>query len=221
MPDRKNGMVKFRKPFKLRYPKGQSFIEFALLLPLLIVLILAMVEFGFLMNNYMAILDATRNAARFSSDSLYNHRDGLTDCDTTTDFYMQTACIVIQELAQEQPTIELDPAKGDDIVITAIGVLGGTPPSITARFPSNIGWSYAQAITGTRNHSTSYTDAQITALLRNGTPSTGFIIVELYHNYDLKLGLSWLLPFLPNPIPFHSRAVMPLVSAEPTPTPEP
>jgi hypothetical protein len=52
-------------------------------------------------------------------------------------------------------------------------------------------------------------------------PSTGLVIVELTYTYDQKLKLPWITAFISDPVVLHNYALMPLVSAEPTPTPVP
>src|SRR5215813_10569018 len=44
--------------------RGQSFVEMALTMPLLITMLLGMVEIGFLANNYLILTDAVREAGR-------------------------------------------------------------------------------------------------------------------------------------------------------------
>ncbi len=49
---------------KLRNEKGQTFTELAMVLPILIVLVLAIAQFGVAFNNYLTLTDAARAAAR-------------------------------------------------------------------------------------------------------------------------------------------------------------
>jgi hypothetical protein len=200
-------------------------VELAILFPLLLILISGMVEFGFLMNQYLALIDSARNAARFSSDSYYWVRDASNDnCDpnageVTEDFFLQTACVALQELAQEQPNISLDLDKGDDIVISAFTVIGGASPRISARHPAENGWSYAERMTGSRNQFSSITSNEVASRLQAGAPNTGLLVVEVFYHYDHLLNLPWITAFLDNPLRLHSYSFMPLVSAEPTSTP--
>ena len=48
----------------IRSEKGQSLVEFALVAPLLIVIVFAVVQFGVLYNNYVTLTDAARTGAR-------------------------------------------------------------------------------------------------------------------------------------------------------------
>ncbi len=228
----------------------QSFVEIAIILPVLLMLITGLVEFGFGLLEYLGIQDAVRNAARYASDGAYNARDATyLDCTHTRDFYRQTACLVNQELRQERPLVHmndngtpddysddyLDPMHGDDIIISAFGILEGT--GVSARFPTEYGdqgWSYALDLTtnvlGTphRNAVSAFSSADVNSLWLNTdtnynhhTPSTGLVIVEVFYHYDQKLKLPWITAFLPDPLPLHFYTVMSLSSAEPTPTPYP
>ena len=48
--------------------KGQSLVEIAIAFPFLIMLLAGLVEFGFMLNYYLSLLDATREAARTYSN---------------------------------------------------------------------------------------------------------------------------------------------------------
>jgi hypothetical protein len=191
--------------------------------PVLLIVLSGLIEFGFMLNEYLALQDAARNAARFSSDGLYYARDGDYNCSTTRDFYRQTACLVNQELAQERPEIALDLGNGhDDIVISGFSVTQGV--GVTARHPgteAEAGWSEALDARTVRNQSSRLSIAAVNARLNGSAPSTGFISVEIFYDYDQKLNLPWITAFLSDPVLLHNYALMPLVSAEPTPTPIP
>ena len=108
--------------------RGQSMVELALLFPVLLILLSGLIEFGFILNEYLSLMDAARNAARFAADGLYYEHDNTStiigDMDQysivcvgdpndssvipTQHFYRQTACLVNQELRQEAPTIALN-----------------------------------------------------------------------------------------------------------------
>jgi hypothetical protein len=221
-----------------KFSRGQGLIETALLFPILLIVLSGLVEVAVMLNEYLALQDATRNAARFSSDGDYKYRDASHDCSLTRDFYRQTSCLVNQELRSERPMIQmadngtpgdysddyLDPNNHDDIVVSAFALLGGT--GVTARFPweaGELGWSYAEdlPIYMARNASSSFSSNYVTTHLISSAPSTGVLLVEVFYNYKQKLKLPWITAFIPDPLPFHIYAFMPLVSAEPTATPRP
>ena len=48
----------------LKNEKGQSLVEFAILLPLLLLLLMGILEFGIMLNSYLTINNASREGAR-------------------------------------------------------------------------------------------------------------------------------------------------------------
>lgn len=123
---------KFAKPFRRKRnerskTRGQSMVELALLFPVLLILLSGAIEFGFILNEYLSLMDAARNAARFAADGLYYEHDNIStvigsmenypivcvgdpsdpSVQPTQHFYRQTACLVNQELIQEAPTIAM------------------------------------------------------------------------------------------------------------------
>jgi Flp pilus assembly protein TadG len=49
---------------RLKREAGQAFVEFAIVLPLLVMLVMGIAQFGLAFHNYLAITDATRVGAR-------------------------------------------------------------------------------------------------------------------------------------------------------------
>lgn len=224
--------------------RGQSMVELALLFPVLLILLSGLIEFGFILNEYLSLMDAARNAARFASDGLYYENDAIrtditsmTDynsvCESTRHFYRQTACLVNQELRQEAPTITLnnngtesnsddyiDPLEGNDIIISAFSFTEGL--GITNRHPDVDGWSYAEDLGIDSDKSSSFTSSDVTDRMVSLTsPNTGYVLVEIYYYYDHLLKLPWITAVIDDPLLVHVYAFMPLTSAEPTPTPLP
>jgi hypothetical protein len=212
-------ILRARSASPSRHARAQSLVETALLLPILLLLLSGLIEFGFLLNRYLILLDAVRNAARFSSDSLYSAAFPDTGCDVGaisyphfTDFFGQTACLVVRELGNEQPSIQLDMAR-DDVIVSAFSVEAGVG---VGRHPAPFGengFSYFG------NHVSDMTSADVNAALDAGTPSTGLLLVEIWYNYDQVLALPWITAFMSDPVLLHLQTVMPLTSAEPTSTP--
>jgi Flp pilus assembly protein TadG len=71
---------------KWRSRRGQSLVEFALILPILLFLVLGMVEMGFAINHNTSIVTATRQGARVGSElvngSLVHHCSDATGAAT-------------------------------------------------------------------------------------------------------------------------------------------
>ena len=212
-------------------PHGQSFVELALVLLILALLLAGVVEFGYLLNNYLHVLDGAREAARYSSSS-----DPFFISPVANEFYYITAL----KAAQTMSPIRLGPANGDDILISIFSVTD----SSAVRFPSGApnGWSlcahYAGFTTYLASKGTSVPDAvsgpgwgsctagashfsasDIASRLVSGTPAAGVLLVEILYKYPQLLKLPVLTSVVPDPIPLYVYTIMPNASAEPTPTP--
>jgi len=57
-------VTNIRRKIQLRSEKGQSLTEFALALPILVLLLFAVIQFGIVFNSYVTLTDATRAGAR-------------------------------------------------------------------------------------------------------------------------------------------------------------
>ena len=214
---------------------GQSLVEIAILFPLLLMLLSGVLEFGFVLNQYLNLLDGAREAARFASDGDPTVRDpGNQNCKLslgpiTQDFFNQAACLA----QQVSLPIRLDPAR-DDVVISAFGVANG---AVVARYPSSpqdppsgsetsgewhlYGYGGGCLATADNCNPSKFSTARINTFLSGAAPNTGIVVVEIYFDYDQVLALPWITAFVPDPIHVHTYAIMPLVAAEPDPTPLP
>jgi Flp pilus assembly protein TadG len=52
------------KRFNFKNQQGQSMTEFALILPILVILLFGVIQFGIVFNNYITVTDAVRAGAR-------------------------------------------------------------------------------------------------------------------------------------------------------------
>ena len=52
---------------KTKKEKAQSFVELALVLPIILLILLGLVEVSFFISRYLDVMDLTREAARFAS----------------------------------------------------------------------------------------------------------------------------------------------------------
>jgi Flp pilus assembly protein TadG len=176
--------------------RAQSMVEFALLLPILLTLFLGMVEFGFMLNTYLSLLDATREAARAYSNSVPFTAVGVDDMD----FYINCANRVESSLAQHSP---LDSAY-DDVLVSVLAVQvneNTNPDTITSitRYPTSLN-NYSKW----GNYPTSpYDNTKITNYMTNygAEPvDAGLLIVEVYYGYEgtLQIATPLLKMFGPN-----------------------
>ena len=66
----------------IKNERGQTMTEFAFVLPILLVVLFGIVQFGIIFNNYVTLTDAARAASRKGAVSR-NASDPKGDCETT------------------------------------------------------------------------------------------------------------------------------------------
>lgn len=205
---------------RIRHPKrktfGQSIVEFAVLLPLLVMMLSGLIEFGFMLNYYLDIIDAAREAARFAAndDPLHNDATGVYQ-DPNPGFYLRTQTVALQSLTiGSGGQITLNPAT-DDVVISAFSVGGGSTSSVVEeRYPSGTG---EVSLYSNKNSELDVT-TDINPTLVAAAPNTGMVSVEIFYEYHMVLGLPWIRAFVPDPVTLYAYSIMPNVNVEPTPT---
>jgi Flp pilus assembly protein TadG len=189
--------------------RGQSFIELALTFTVLMLILGGVVEYGFVLNYYLDLLDGARESARFSSNGVPFYVDpatGVIDYSTLNlTFFTSTADLAIDVISP----ITLDPTT-DDIVISVFSKASG----VVTRYPAT-GWQLYV------NHTSQFSNAQVEGRLSAVAPDTGLLLVEIFYDYHLVLQIPFMTQFLGDPITVSSYAFMPLTAAEPTPTPKP
>ena len=209
--------------------RGQSLVELAVFLPILLMMLTGVVEFGILLNQFLNVLDGPREAARFAVD--YTPFAGAITTDNA-EFYRDVAGEAVHGI---QP-ITLN-ASIDDVVVSVFGISYSNPPTIT-RYPNNGHLAGESALDNTVGewhlygqgggcnpaavvtcHPSRYTGIQVrdrvTQTGGGDLPNKmGAILVEIFYNYPQTLKLPWL-EFIPYPIPVYTYTIMPLPAAEP------
>ncbi len=196
-----------------RKSRAQSLVEFAITLPVLLLLFSGLVEFGFALNYYLSLLDATRETARYWS----NFDPFLPNGSDNMDFYAQAAAMAranldpqVANTSYQGRRIILDSAT-DDVVITVFGYSASTG---VIRYPSSA--TAPDRSYHLFNNSTSmFTNAKIASQFASGSPNAGLLLVEVHYNYHQVMALPWLRPFVPNPLLLRAYTIMPISAAEP------
>lgn len=214
--------TKTQRPLKKRKSTGQSLVEFALLLPILLMLFSGMIEFGFMLNSYLSLLDSTRQAARLFANSTPFRLDTATN--TIVDdpnFSPSVALAVVDILAPAADPnarqIVMDTTR-DDVLVSVLRVnVDDNTQTISSieRFPEGSLFYSLYA-----NQMSAYEDLDIeNFMIQNGTTpvETGILIVEVYYGYKGILKLPWIEPFMNDdaPVLLHASTIMPLVAAKP------
>ena len=108
--------------------EGQAVVEFALVLPVLILIIVGIIEFGLLMNNYLVVTYAAREGARSAA------LGGTLTTVTTT---AKTAASTIDHGSLTVTMSPATPTAGSSVTVTVTNPVQFITPMIAAFFPSN------------------------------------------------------------------------------------
>jgi len=208
-----------------RKTRAQSLVEFAIALPVLLLLLLGMVEFGFMLNTYLSLQDAARAAARRYSTVNPFDADGNDDAT----FYQSAAEYVVETLAPSgDPAARQIPVDStrDNILISLIEVevTSSDPISLSlTRHP--LGTNYYK-LYGDTDPATGYADDRIQELLteNDAVPlNAGLLIIEIYYSYEgvINTPFTTLLMSEDNPVTLYTSAVMPTTYLKPLTTETP
>ncbi len=195
------------------------------MLPILLMMLSGLIEFGFALNFYLDIIDAARETARFSAndDPIRDDATG-NPMDPNPAFYDRAQDLAKQSLLSasdgriEWPEFAPEPVDCSDIhgdvVLSAFSVLGDT---VDKRFPVGSGDA---GVSMCGNYTSKMTIADANSTLSGAfIPNSGFVLIEIFYEYDMILGLPWITPFVPDPLVLYAYSIMPNTTVEPTPTP--
>jgi len=209
----------FAKKANLQKMKGQSLVEITMTLPILLILLSGLVEFGFMLNYYLAITDASREVARITSNWSHTYIDPVTD----NTFYEVGVAKVIYALEPDDandttrkvkilenrvncPTEKLEKGVCDNEIIISVYSIGEDSSVLVE--------SHHWDDTDIRQESR-FSAAVIQDRLADiDSTNAGAVVVEIFYNYEQVLGLPWL-EMVPDPFLLYAYTVMPLSSAEP------
>ncbi|MEN6328104.1 MAG: TadE family protein [Syntrophomonas sp.] len=91
--------------------EGQSLVEFAMVLPLLLLLLMGIIEFGRIISAYMVINNLAREGARFAAV-------GKTDSQITTLLFDERATLDQERLEVSFSPVYSDRVKGEPLKVT-------------------------------------------------------------------------------------------------------
>lgn len=191
-----------RWPFRAGSKKGrgQSIVEFALLLPLLLMMLSSLIEFGFILNEYLDLIDTTRETARFLADY---------DPFTGDDSFYTKGRDEMKVILDRAGWIKLNPAS-DDLIISVFSLTGD---SAITRYPGSDGWRLHG------NKASEFTSAEVLERISGKTthvpPNNGLVLVEIYYDYHMKMGLPWVSGIVGDTVTLHAFSFAPNPAAEP------
>ncbi|HKA26978.1 MAG TPA: TadE/TadG family type IV pilus assembly protein [Gaiellaceae bacterium] len=103
-----------KKRIQIRNEQGQTMTEFALVLPVLALILFAVIQFGIVFNNYVTLTDATRAGARKAAVS---RDDPNRDADVMAAVRSSATDLDGSKLSVSPPTSTWD--SGTDVTVTA------------------------------------------------------------------------------------------------------
>jgi len=210
-----------------RKSSGQSLVEFTLMLPILLMMLSGLIEFGFLLNYYLDIIDAARETARFAANDDPIRLDTTGQpVDKNPGFYDRGQDLAKQSLSSSSDdriqwpefipeAVDCSSINGD-VVLSAFSLIGNT---VGARYPLSEG---ENGVSMCGKYYSKLTTAEVNNILSGSViPNSGFVLVEIYYDYDYILGLPWITAVVPGPLTLYAYSIMPNTQVEPTPTPPP
>jgi Flp pilus assembly protein TadG len=98
----------------IRAERGQTMVEFAMVLPILCLLLFGVIQFGITFNNYVTLTDAVRAASRKAAVS---RQSGTRDADIQNALYDSAADLDKSKLPP--PTVTSTWQHGDPVTVCA------------------------------------------------------------------------------------------------------
>jgi Flp pilus assembly protein TadG len=206
---------------EIRKEKAQSFVEVAIFFPVLLIMLSGLVEFGFLLNQYLNLMDGPREAARAAAavkgvnSALYVNaaREAITAikpegiCYKTDDIYVSVYGLTCSGISCTANFVGQNHCTADGTCIADMkaSLPSGEEAQCAARTPIS--------------HSSQFNVTKIQTLVNGGAAisdfNSGVVVVELFYNYNQFLKLPWITVFVPDPLPISSYTMMPLPAAAP------
>lgn len=93
-----------------RKKKGQSLVEFSIILPILILVVMGILEFGMMLNTYLAINNAVREGARIGSI-------GGTDTDIRNTIAVTSPTLGASDLTINITPVGVNRKSGDTLTV--------------------------------------------------------------------------------------------------------
>jgi hypothetical protein len=172
--------------------RGQGLVEFALIVPILLLLIFGIIDFGWIMFNYSQIYNGLREATRYGSVVGFSGTSQIVDCSGIRSRLITTA--QFSGIRSSDINIWYDDGRGvaDDVVGTTQSSVVGT---CSTAFTANVTTNYVC------QGSPSCLSNRITPLVvENGDR----IVIDV--NVSIHFITPFINAFAPGGIPMHLRS---------------
>lgn len=188
----------------LRKEKGQSLVEVAVVLPVVLLLFIGMVEVGWAMHSYVTVATAAREATRFGARGNFDEED-----------IAEVALVALGAL-----DVQLEgPDVNTTVIVTFVdidptGTYTVTTPYITGTLPVT-----SSILTGDLDiaqvaaDNAAFNQDPFHCPVESPPPCevdsvNDLVVVEAFYEHVQMLGLPIVSNILSNPIPIYSRGLM-------------
>ncbi|KIH84314.1 TadE/TadG family type IV pilus assembly protein [Pseudomonas batumici] len=110
------GLHTFKQP---KHQQGMALLEFTLVLPLLLLLLLALGEFGRMLFQYNTLLQASRDAGRYVASQAWNSTLGTVSLSST--LQTQTKNVAVYGVPANTGTAVVSGLTTGNVTVTAVG----------------------------------------------------------------------------------------------------
>jgi hypothetical protein len=161
--------------------QGQSMVEVALTLPLLVVLLVGLVEVAFTVHTYLRLLEASRESARLGARGAADYSND------------ELRTLTEQNLARQG----LAGARLVDIFVVRANIGPGVRIN-----------SYGAASMLGSGQATELTQAALLARLSATDPHNRLVAVEILYHHEPLLGFPGISDLFPDPFPLRAYSIM-------------
>ena len=183
----------------LRKETGQSLVELAVILPLLLLLFIGMIEVGWAMHSYVTVATAAREATRFGARGNFNEED-----------VGEVALVALGAL-----DVELEgPDVNTTVIVTFVdidptGAYTITTPYVTGTLPVASCLSTGECdIYQIAQDNIAFNDDPANCPTPPCDSPNDLVVVEAFYEHTQLLGLPLVSDILSNPMHIYSRSLM-------------
>lgn len=112
----------------LKNSQGQALVEFALVIPIFLLLVLGMMDIGIVLNQYIVVTEAAREGVRSAA---------LGSSDTITIAVAKLAAATIDQGNLQVTVLPTVKIQGSSVTVTVSNPVKTVTPIISAFFPAN------------------------------------------------------------------------------------
>ncbi|GAP09401.1 hypothetical protein BECAL_00545 [Bellilinea caldifistulae] len=197
-----SGLIKQPAPAsshrQLRAGRAQSFIELALVLPVLFIILLGVVEIAIFIGRYLDVLDLTREVARQAA------REERFLSPST--FFSETDSYLAEPPNGLNSYITMN-ASTDDMVVSVFDLRGSGERIMHVWSGANE--NYKKDCQG--NVVRAEPHFTLSEVMAIGSPDVneGMVAVEIFYCHQLVLNIPLITSFIPNPVQIHAYTIFP------------